>query len=118
VGQEGQRPDGCRTSRPSLGTAVIARRSSSGNLGRWRRWNDHPVNGPLNALIEAWCDRRDLRPLALLLPASTANAGLTDDSARLMEALYDLRARGRLPDGERAEIERIIPLVERIIYRT
>ena len=78
---------------------------------------DHPVNGPLNALIETWCDRRDLRPLALLLPAYTANAGLTDDWARVLEALYDLRARGRLPEQERSEVERIIPLVERMVYR-
>lgn len=79
---------------------------------------EHPVNGPLNALIEAWCDRRDFRPLALLLPAYTANAGLTDDWARVLESLYDLRARGRLPEAESAEIERIIPLVERMVYRS
>ncbi|MGH2447392.1 MAG: hypothetical protein ACRDFS_02130 [Chloroflexota bacterium] len=46
-----------------------------------------------------------------------ANAGLTDDWARLMEALYDLRARGRLPEAEAAEVGRIIPLVERMVYR-
>ena len=79
---------------------------------------DHPVNGPLNALIEAWCDRRDLRPLALLLPAYTSNFGLTDGWAEVMEALYDLRARGRLPDDEEAEVERIIRIVERMVYRT
>ncbi len=80
--------------------------------------SDHPVNGPLNALIDACCARRDLRPLALLLPAFTSNFGLTDDWGRVMEALYDLRARGRLPDDERAEIERLIPLVEGMVYRT
>jgi hypothetical protein len=79
---------------------------------------DHPVNGPLNALIETWCDRRDLRPLALLLPAYTANAGLTDDWARVLEALYDLRATGRLPNEESAEVERIIPMVEQMVYHT
>ena len=78
---------------------------------------DHPVNGPLSALIDAWCERRELRPLALLLPAYTANAGLTDDWARLMEALYDLQARGRLPEAEAAEVRRIIPLVEQMVYR-
>lgn len=78
---------------------------------------DHPVNGPLSALIDSWCERRDLRPLALLLPAYTANAGLTDDWARVLEALYDLRARGRLPEAEAAEVGRIIPLVEHVVYR-
>ena len=79
--------------------------------------SDHPVNGALSTLIESWCDRRDLRPLALLLPAYVANAGLTDDLARVMEALYDLRARGRLPNEEQAVVERIIPLVERMVHR-
>ena len=78
---------------------------------------EHPVNGPLERLIGAWCDRRDLRPLALLLPAYTSNAGLTDDWARLMEALYDLRSRGRLPQDEQAEVERLVPIVEHMVYR-
>jgi hypothetical protein len=80
--------------------------------------SEHPVNGPLERLIEAWCDRRDLRPLALLLPTYTSNAGLTDDWARLMEALYDLRARGRLPEDEQLEVERLVPIVERMVYRS
>ena len=52
-----------------------------------------------------------------MLPAYVANAGLTDDWARVMEALYDLRARGRLPNEEQADVERIIPLVERMVHR-
>jgi hypothetical protein len=80
---------------------------------------EHPVNGPLLRMIEAWCDRRDLRHLAILLPAYTSNAGLTDDWARVMEALYDLRAsRVALPEDELAEVERLIPLVERMVHRT
>jgi len=79
---------------------------------------ERPVNGPLARLIDGWCERRELRPLTLLLPAYTANAGLTDDWARLMEALYDLRARGRLPEAEQAEVERLVPIVERTVYRT
>lgn len=77
------------------------------------------MNGPLLRMIEAWCDRRDLRHLAILLPAYTSNAGLTDDWARIMEALYDLRAsRVTLPDNELAEVERLIPIVEKMVYRT
>lgn len=79
--------------------------------------NEHPVNGPLERLIDRWCDRRDLRPLALLLPSYVSNFGLTDDWARVMEALRDLRARGRLPETEQAEIERLVPIVERMVYR-
>lgn len=76
------------------------------------------MNEPLAQLIDGWCDRRELRPLAMLLPAYTANAGLTDDWARLMEALYDLRAWRRLPREEQAEVERLIPIVERMVYRS
>ena len=76
------------------------------------------MNRPLARLIDAWCERRELRPLALLLPAYTSNTGLTDDWGRLMEALYDLRARGGLPEPEQAEIERLVLLVERMVHRT
>jgi len=78
----------------------------------------HPVNDPLARLIDGWCERRELRPLAMLLPAYTGNAGLTDDWARLMEALYDLRARGQLSKEDQAEVERLIPIVERMVYRS
>lgn len=80
--------------------------------------DNHPVNGPLHRLIESWCDRRDLRPLAIMLPAYTSNFGLTDDWGRLMGALYELRAKRCLPEVEQDEVERLIPLVERAVYRT
>lgn len=79
--------------------------------------DEDPVNGPLLRLIDAWCDRRDLAHLALLLPAFTSNNGLTDGWADLMEALRDLRATRRLPAAEQAEVERLLPLVERAVYR-
>jgi hypothetical protein len=81
---------------------------------------EHPVNGPLERLIDAWCERRDLRPLAILLPAYTSNNGLTDGWAGLMDALRTLRAVGprRLPEDEQFEVERILQLVEKMVYRT
>jgi hypothetical protein len=79
---------------------------------------EHPVNGPLERLIDNWCERRDLRPLALLLPAYTSNAGLTDDWAGLMDALHDLQSRGRLPAAERDEVERLLSIVERMVHRS
>jgi hypothetical protein len=80
--------------------------------------SEHPVNGPLSLLIDAWCDRRELHALALLLPAYTANFGQTDDWARVMEALHDLRAKKILPDEEHATVERLVPIVERMVYRS
>jgi hypothetical protein len=92
--------------------------AGSGHHVRMSQKQGHLVNDPLARLIDAWCERRELRPLAMLLPAYTANFGLTDDWARLMEALYDLRAWRRLPDEEQGEVERLIPIVERTVYRT
>ena len=79
---------------------------------------EHPVNGPLSRLIDAWCERRALSPLAVLLPAYTSNNGLTDGWTDVMEALRTLRGAGRLPDGEQQEVERLVVLVERMVYRT
>ena len=79
---------------------------------------DHPVNGPLQVLIDNWCERRDLKPLALLLPAWISNSGLTDGWVALMEALRDLRAWRGLPPNEQEIIERVLPLVEAVVYRT
>ena len=77
---------------------------------------EHPVNAPLERLIDAWCDRRDLHSLAILLPPYS-NAGLTDDWARVMEGLRSLRGRAGLPESEKAEVERLILVVEQIVYR-
>jgi hypothetical protein len=35
-----------------------------------------------------------------------------------MQSLYDSRARGRLPDEEQEDVERLIPIVERMVYRS
>lgn len=80
--------------------------------------DEHPVNGPLEQLIGAWCERRDLRPLATVLPAYTSNNGLTDGWGDLMEALRTLRADSYLPEEEQAVVERLLPLVEKAVYRS
>ena len=82
------------------------------------RADEHPVLGPLSRLIEAWCDRRALGALAVLLPAYTSNNGLTDGWAEVMEALRRLRATRQLPADEQAEVERLVVLVEQMVYRT
>ena len=45
------------------------------------------------------------------------NFGLIDGWARVMEALYDLRARGQLPEDELAAVERLVAIAEPIVYR-
>jgi hypothetical protein len=76
------------------------------------------VTESLGRLIDAWCERRELRPLALILPAYTSNNGLTDGWASLMEALHDLRARGGLREAEQAEVEQLVSVVEQMVYRS
>ena len=124
---------------PQSGTSVAVRRTflktrtisvrqsgaMEGNLGHpcemvvvgEHDW-DRPADEPLQKLIERCCDRRDLEALSILLPAYILvdPPGLTDDWARVLEALYDLRARGMLPDDEKAELERVIVLVEQTVY--
>jgi hypothetical protein len=107
---------------------AIEAMTSAGSLSAWAApigqcgWmsesTENPVYGPLSRLVEAWCDRRELRPLAMVLPAYISNGGLTDGWADLMEALYDVRARGGLPPEEQSEVERLVPIVEQIVYRS
>lgn len=80
--------------------------------------DEHPVNGRIARLIDEWCERRALGPLAVLLPAYTSNNGLTDGWAEVMEALHTLRASKQLPDDERRQIEELVVLVERMVYRS
>ena len=39
--------------------------------------SDNP-NDVIESLVDAWCERRELRALSYVLPAWTANNGLTD----------------------------------------
>ena len=52
------------------------------------------------------------------LPAYVYNFGLTDGWADLMDALRTLRASKSLRDDEQREIERVLQLVEKAVYRT
>ena len=89
-----------------------------GQTGDVSAEEEHPVYGPLSRLVDVWCERRDLGHLAALLPAYVYNFGLTDGWADLMEALRTIRAQRNLPDDEQAEIERLVVIVEKAVYRT
>jgi hypothetical protein len=78
---------------------------------------EHPVNGPLSRLVDAWCERRDLHSLARVLPAYIWNFGLTDGWSDLLMALRGLRGDRRLPGDEQEVLERIIVEAEHIVYR-
>ena len=73
----------------------------------------------LRQQIERWCDLRRLRELAQLLPEYTSFFGLTDDWARLYEALKATRAIGRekFSVTEWELLNDLISAAERAVYR-
>lgn len=65
----------------------------------------HPV---LDLLIDRWCSRKDLRPLAQVLPAYISNLGTGHDSNKLISALSLLSATRCLPADEQQKIDELI----------
>ncbi|TDC20791.1 hypothetical protein E1265_20450 [Streptomyces sp. 8K308] len=91
--------------------------------GQYREWirfaiarglRDQAADGrfaELDALVEGWRERGELTALALVLPAllgDLGELGPPGDGERLVTALRMLHSSGRLPDGERAELGRVI----------
>ena len=76
-----------------------------------------PVIEPIETLITSWCDRRELKALAILLPAWVNNFGLTDGWTDVLDALVDLRGRPWLIESDRQVIEQAIVLVQRALDR-
>jgi len=62
----------------------------------------------LDALIDTWCGRRALQPLAFLLPGYLGNLGTETDRNKLITALSYLSASRCLPAREQEQIERVI----------
>ena len=52
------------------------------------------VNSAIERLVGNWCDRREYGPLAAVLPAWTANNGLTDGWGALRDALRQAYSMG------------------------
>lgn len=59
------------------------------------------INDRIRALVNGWCDRRELRPLALVLTPWLSNNGLTDGWVDLGTALRMASHDARLPEAER-----------------
>src|SRR5262249_410696 len=80
--------------------------------------SDEPFHA-LHDLLRAWCDRRCLEALNLILPAHLAFNGLTAAWRRLYDALSNLRASARheLTDEEAEKVDMLIGLARRIIWR-
>lgn len=72
------------------------------------------VSQILDPLIDAWCERRALRPLRYLLGAYPRPQWLTDDCFQLLEALKDTRGlcHDSLPSDERAALTKAMILLQ------
>lgn len=67
----------------------------------------------LQSLIERWCDRREYRALAEVLPAWIGNNGLTDGWAELHDALKRCYAFSKhLPEEERESLKTLYVATE------
>lgn len=77
------------------------------------------IQKSVGALVGAWCDRRALRPLRLVLQGYPIVSGLTDDWATLLQSLSDVRAlcHDELSEAEMREVEACIRAVEPIVHR-
>lgn len=78
---------------------------------------DFDVVDEIPRLIDNWCGRRELRALALLLPAWHFNTGLTDGWGDVLDALKDVRSARLLPDEEGRVVDLAIVAVEKADYR-
>ena len=78
------------------------------------------IKGAIDALVDAWCERRALRPLAAILSTDWPANQLTDGWASLLQALEDVRAgaREQLTPVELETVEDLILAVTKAVYRT
>jgi hypothetical protein len=71
------------------------------------------LNATIERLLECWCDRREYGALAAVLPAWTANNGLTDGWIALRDALRHVYAAcTHLPSDERDVMKRCIVAID------
>jgi len=70
------------------------------------------VNAEIRAIVDRWCERRELWGLSVLLPAWVQNNGLTDGWADLAAALRTVADAPRLPQIDRMELKRLYVTVD------
>jgi hypothetical protein len=75
------------------------------------------VFATVDSLIDAWCERRALKPLRYILQGYPLGSGLTDDWHQFKEALENVRAfcRDDLTREEAREIGRAIVLLQNML---
>jgi tetratricopeptide (TPR) repeat protein len=67
-------------------------------------------NEMIDKLIDGWCERKELRPLSIVLPAYLGNLGTEEDMNKLISALSYLNATKCLIASEQQMTEQLIDL--------
>ena len=62
----------------------------------------------ITQLINKWCERKELKPLAMILPAYVGNLGTENDKNKLLSAFSYLSAMRCLSEEEQGAVETII----------
>jgi len=75
----------------------------------------------ISSLVDGWCERRELQPLGIVLPAWPSSIGqpLTDEWEELRAALRHARAiaKERMTEAEREQLNSAIALVDIALRR-
>ncbi len=69
----------------------------------------------VDALVDAWCERRELVALRQVLAGWPLSGGLTDDWGMLARSLHSLAGMHSLPDVERQTAKRLYVEIDSMI---
>lgn len=72
-------------------------------------------NDSLDSLVGKWCERKELRPLSLILPAYIGNLGTENDISKLISALSYLSAIRCLNEEEQGIVGGVIVKLQGVI---
>ncbi len=78
------------------------------SAGLKRVGHDHPVDEAIVQLINTWCERKELKPLAAVLPSYVTYLGTENDRNKLLSAFSYLSAMRCLGGEEQGMVEEII----------
>jgi len=68
----------------------------------------NPMDIQVEALVNAWCEHKELRPLSMILPAYVGNLGTANDRTKLLSAFSYLSATRCLSVDEQRTVGEII----------
>jgi len=98
---------------PAGGYSDMIRSGIAAGLKRMGKTN--PAGEQAESLVYAWCERKELRPLSMILPAYVGNLGTANDRNKLLSAFSYLSATRCLGEEDQKKTEGIIASLSREI---